>query len=110
MSDPLRDERFPDRPQTPDFWRMVDVVNKLDGDATEGGKSMPEILAGLVDTASLMYMAEQKSVQARKTLAWQARHLVPALETPELAVAIQGLWMNAFAAGALFQREGGHRE
>lgn len=100
MTDPLRDPRFPNRPSSPDFWRMVEVVNQLDGQATEGGRSTPEIAEGLVDIEALSYMAQMRALKARQLLGLPA--------SAEMALA--ATFLNAFLAGIRFEQEGGHRE
>jgi hypothetical protein len=92
MTDPLHDPRFPDRPSHPDFWRLVSVVNQIDGAATEGGKSVEEIYADIADLPSVLYMAEQRGLRI-------GVDRVPA----------QILWLDAFAAGVRFTQAGGHR-
>jgi hypothetical protein len=97
MTDPLNDPRFPDRPQHQDFWSLVDVVNQLDGQTSEGQQSLEQVLDQLihVDTESLTYMASQRALKAIEVL-----HLNPAMEQAFTAV-----FINAFAAGVLFERK-----
>lgn len=88
MSDPLSDPRFPDRPQHPDFWRLSSALTKADGDATEGDKSVEEIVG--VDGQSLVYVANNRvgmGVVAHGSL------------TRTVAV---GLWIDGFQAGKAF--------
>lgn len=87
MSDPLNDPRFPGRPNHPDFWRLSSAVLKLDGQSTD--KEFPEIMAPLVDVASLTYMATNR--------------------VSRFPVHPAAVWMDGFAAGVVFQQEGGHR-
>lgn len=97
MNDPLRDPRFPDRPQHPDFWRMSEVV--LGQDADSGAKTLEEVVGDLVDFPSLEYMAAQRAAQLRRH-----SHL-----SEQAAIAAMAAWLTGFAAGAEFQRRGGHR-
>jgi hypothetical protein len=99
MSDPLNDPRFPERPTRPDFWRMSEIILQQDGDATEGGQSVEEIVKETVDMQSLAYFAMQR---AGKQL--QNAGLPEALK-PVLAAT----WMDAFLAGARFEQRGGHQ-
>lgn len=110
MNDFFRDPSYPDRPQHPDFWRMVSVVNKLDGEAVEGGLKTAEILADIVDTDSLTYMATQRTLRLRGHLQRTDPRLRAAMENPVTAAAMAALWLDAFAAGVLFQNEGGHQD
>jgi hypothetical protein len=99
VTDPLRDPRFPDRPQHPDFWRLSDVVLQLDGQATEGDRTIPEIMTGLVDPESLTYVALNR-----------AGLLCQHLGLPEsIRPALAATWLDAFAAGVSFEKRGGHR-
>lgn len=93
MSDPLLDPAFPDRPSHPDFWRISDAILSLDGDATEGGKSVEQIMHGLVDEKSLFYMATQRAKRVPTPLSYGG-----------------ALWIDGFIAGLLFQEKGGHRD
>lgn len=98
-NDPLNDPRFPKRPTHPDFWRISEVVLQQDGNATEGAKSTEEIVKDTVDLESLTYFAMQ-----RGGMACQASRL------PEsLAPVLGSVWMDAFIAGAQFQKRGGHQ-
>lgn len=97
MNDPLRDPRFPDRPQHPDFWRMAEVV--LGQDADSAAKTLEEVVGDLVDYESLEYMAAQRAARLR-----QFAHLSEAGTQAAMAG-----WLTGFAAGVEFQRRGGHR-
>lgn len=88
--DPLNDPRFPDRPQHPDFWRMVGIVNYLDGEALEGGRDPEKIVGEYVDMDSLIYLAKQRVLRLRG-------HIDPA--------AGLALYMDAFAVGYKFHEE-----
>jgi hypothetical protein len=99
MSDPLNDPRFPGRPTHPDFWRMSEVVLQNDGEATEGAQSMEEIVKDTVDLESLTYFAMQR-----------AGIYCKGMGLPESMVPVLGsLWLDAFMAGAKFQKRGGHQ-
>jgi hypothetical protein len=99
MSDPLRDSRFPNRPQHPDYWRLADVLNYLDGETTEGGKGLPEIVEGVIDLNSLTYAAGMRSLKARQLL-----------DLPRGSeAALASMFVNGFLAGIRFEKEGGHR-
>lgn len=95
MSDPLRDPRFADRPQTPDFWRLSSSVLRLDG-ATADGK-YEQILDETVDLPSLIYLAEHRLPKTGLVL--QGRH----------GATILAAYLDAFAVGVEFQKQGGHR-
>ena len=101
MSDPLRDPRYPNRPQHPDYWRMSEIVMQHDAQSVEDGKSVPEIAQ--VDEASLLYMASNRigfTLNATG-LGAQARGMEPVL----LAI-----YLDAFALGKKFAERGGHRD
>jgi hypothetical protein len=99
MSDPLNDPRFPKRPAHPDFWRMSEVILQHDGEATEGDQSMEEIVKDTVDLESLTYFAMQRAGTSCQKMG-----------LPEaLAPALASVWMDAFMAGAKFQKRGGHQ-
>lgn len=98
MSDFFRDPAFPHRPQSQDHWRLVEVVNRLDGEAREGGRSPDDIAATVIDPEALTYMAIQRGLRMEMATGGA----VPA----DKAAAI---WFDAFMAGAEFERAGGHR-
>jgi hypothetical protein len=99
MSDPLNDPRFPDRPTHPDFWRMSEIILQQDGDATEGGQSVEEIVKETVDMQSLSYFAMQRA----------GKQLQNAGLPEALMPVVAATWMDAFLAGATFQKRGGHQ-
>ena len=91
------DPRFPDRPQHPDFWRLIEVILRLDGEVTEGARPIDEVMAETVDSGSLIYAAKQRA-------------LMLANGSPEGMAVLTALWAEAFLAGAEFQKAGGHRD
>lgn len=99
MSDPLNDPRFPKRPTHPDFWRMSEVVLQNDGKSDEGNESLEQIVKDTVDPESLAYFAMQRAGKACQNSG-----------LPEALVPVLGsVWMDAFMAGAHFQKRGGHQ-
>ena len=98
-NDPLNDPRVPNRPTHPDFWRISEVLLQNDGQATEGGQSMGEIVKETVDLKSLTYIAQQRGGMACQRMG-----------LPEsLSMVLASTWMDAFMAGARFQQRGGHQ-
>ena len=98
-TDPLNDPRFPKRPNHPDFWRISEVVLQNDGQATEGDLSREDIVQDTVDLESLTYCAMQ-----RAGMSCQKAGLPEAL-----APVLGSVWLDAFLAGAKFQKRGGHQ-
>lgn len=96
MADFFNDPDYPNRPQHPDYWRLVNVVNYFDGEAVEGAKDLDDVLDGIVDAESLTYMAQGRALR-----------LTQATGIP--AGPLAGIWIDAFAAGVKFQQEGGHQ-
>lgn len=101
MTDPLRDPRFPDRPQHPDFWRLSEAVLYLDGEADEGGRDIATITAGLVDPESLSYLCTVRAERFLLQLGMPNR--------PALVMAVAAGMLNGVATGILFEQRGGHR-
>lgn len=97
MNDFFADPDYPDRPQHPDFHRLMGVVAYLDGQAVEGNKPADEVAAQVVDMESLEYMAIQRAIRASQ---------ITGLPVPTLA----SLYLDGFVTGVFFQREGGHRD
>lgn len=101
--DPFVDPRFPDRPQTPDYWRIVEVVNQQDGRYTEDGQEMPQIVADIVDEKAVTYMAMNRALMVQK-LAGAAQ------PDDTLTQVLASVWVDAFTAGVRFEKAGGHRD
>lgn len=98
--DPLNDPRFPRRPQHEDFWRLVEVINQLDGQSKEAGRTLPDILAEMVDPESLEYVVNQRSTHPALAA------LVGPLP-PHLVAYAQGQMLNWFAIGYLYAQRYG---
>jgi hypothetical protein len=92
------------RPVHPDFWRISEVVLANDAPIEEASTDTEReqawrVRTGLVvDRDSVTYMAIQRSLRVDR----------------EAPLAVRGkyatLWIDAFVAGAQFERAGGHRE
>lgn len=91
MSDPLRDPRFPDRPQTQDFWRLSEIALDHDGDP----RSVEDIIGEVIDHDSLVYMVHQRVGRL--------------VSNPDLEAILGGVALDAFMLGAKFIQRGGHR-
>lgn len=99
MNDPLNDPRFPKRPTHPDFWRISEVVLQNDGEADEGNLPLGEIVKDTVDMESLTYFAMQRAGMSCQKMG-----------LPESLQPVLGsVWLDAFLAGAKFQKRGGHQ-
>lgn len=90
----MTDPNFPNRPDHPDFWLISQALIDTDAQA-DSGQSMPDIAGRIVDTASLMYAAEQ-----RVKLITGKGHLNP---SARILIAMQALWLDAFVAGTRYQ-------
>jgi hypothetical protein len=93
--DPLKDPRWPDRPQHRDFWRMSECILRIDGQATEGGESVEDILG--VDMNSFMYVAKSRTDMARERIG-----MLPARPGGQLEMLLMSVYMDAFALGKLY--------
>lgn len=102
MSDPLRDPRFPDRPQHPDFWRLADVTTRLDGGATEGGKTIEQVAEGVIDLESLSYAATQRVGLFLQALGYENIE-------PEVVAMLETVFVTSVITGIEFQKAGGTR-
>lgn len=100
MTDPLRDDRFPDRPQHPDFWRLSSAVTQHDGKTDEGGEDVQSVIAELIDPESLIYMAQQR------TGIYLQRMNLP----PSMAPLLMGAVVDGVMTGIRFQMDGGKRD
>lgn len=57
--DPLNDPRFPDRPNTPEFWRLVEIGLAHDATSVEH-KGTQSVINGMVDEQTLIYYARHR--------------------------------------------------
>lgn len=96
MADFFEDPQFPERPQHPDFHRLMDAVNYLDGESSEGNRPAHEVAAELIDVDSLDYMAMQRAKMMSRLTGVPVHVLA-------------SIWMDSFCAGVKFQQAGGHR-
>lgn len=99
MSDFFRDPAFPDRPQSLDYWRMVEVINRLDGESAEGGRGSADVTAEYADPEAVMYMGLQRAMRMEQATGGA----IP-------AHVVAALWMDGFVAGAAYGAAGGHRD
>lgn len=98
MKDFFKDPAFPNRPQHPDFWKLVDAINYLDGQATEGGASPPDIVKKYVDVDSVLYMCNQRTLRGAS--------VVPEVMTDaNLRSVCMALWIDGFALGCRYTKE-----
>lgn len=97
----LYDERFPDRPQHPDFWRMVDAT--LEGDA-ESQVDFTAFLRRFVDHDSLVYLAQQRVLRALQTLE------VESDLHDTMLVVMMATWMDGWIVGCGYEKRGGHQD
>lgn len=94
-NEPPADPRFPRRPTHPDYLRLTEVVSRLDRQAEAAG-AVDVVMAEFADAESVTYMA----VQRAKYIARDAE------EHQRLA----SMYLDAFAAGAAFERERAKRD
>lgn len=88
-------DQYPDRPDTPDFWRLSKTVLSLDAKADEDNTPPPVILGEVVDFPSFEYFAKQRMTTAL------ARIGLP-VEFMPVALAI---FYDAFGIGAFYVEE-----
>lgn len=81
------DPNFPDRPDHPDFWRLSAAVCGNDAEA-DNGKAVGDIIAEVIDPASLYYMLKQRVMRANAMLPGGAE---PGVE-----------WLDGFMAGVRY--------
>lgn len=103
---------MPPRPEHPDFWRLSEVVLSNDAPMEEAGANVKDKEAAweeqvrkYIDEHSLTYMAVQRAFRA-----FGITTRGQLIERAEEVARYAGVWMDAFCAGAAFERAGGHRE
>jgi hypothetical protein len=101
----------PERPAHPDFWRISEVVLSNDApmeearDNEEKNRAWMARTTDVVDVESVTYMAGQRA----NMVADQAGAGLSARQRFSMVTALATVWIDAFVAGAMFQRAGGHR-
>lgn len=99
--DPLRDPRFPARPQSRDYWRIIEVVAQQDGRSTEGGPHLQQVVADIVDERALTYVGLNRAMMAQDGLGLRP--------DDRLTQMLAAVWIDAFTAGIRFEQAGGHQ-
>lgn len=64
--DPLNDPLFPNRPQSPDFWKISEILLWMDGNSSEGSEEdraafYQRCLSDVADPDAVMYAALERS-------------------------------------------------
>ena len=102
MTDPLQDARFPDRPQSPDFWRLSESVLMLDGRAQQDDATVKAITDEFVDTDAVTYVAEQRAGLMLRS--FDMEHLPRSVQ-----LMLVSMYMGGVVHGIAFEKAGGHR-
>ena len=100
--DPLRDPRFPDRPQHPDFWRLSESALLLDG-RTDSGQSVDKAMSEYVDPESALYVVQQRT----DAFLVQMGYTDP---PTSLKLLLRTAMLSGLVHGIVFEKHGGHRE
>jgi hypothetical protein len=98
---PSYDPRFPDRPNTPDFWRLAEIGQQHDGEALEGA-GPGAVIQSMVDEQSLMYLIKHRL--------GTAFGMGMATLRQDQQIMVMAVYMDAFAMGYDFHERGGHRD
>lgn len=85
---------FPDRPDTPEFWRLSKVLLANDALVTEDGKTLEQAMDGVIDPAVLAYVTKHRVAKgmSETKLGW----------SKEFWAMAQALWFDAFIAGVRY--------
>lgn len=95
FTDPLNDPRFPDRPNSPEFWRLVEVGLRHDGVSAEVGQAaIEQVIEQYIPYRDALYYARQRLGTA----------FGPSFEVlpSHLQAMITATWLDAFCKGAEF--------
>jgi hypothetical protein len=89
--DPLNDPRFPDRPNSPQFWRLVEIGLRHDGLADELGQAAIEtVIEKYIPYQDAVYYAQQRTGQAGGIVGID----------PRIGAFVAATWLDAFCKGA----------
>lgn len=93
--DPLNDPRFPDRPNTPEFWRLVEIGLRHDATSVET-RGTQSVIDGMIDEKTLIYYARHRLGTAfgQDMATLDLRH----------QVMVTAVYMDAFAKGFDFAK------
>lgn len=93
--------KFPNRPDHPDFWRLSDCVLRLDGASQEAtDNAFESALADTCDETSLLYMGAQRVLRMCAAIGIADR---------EQIAAVLAVWCEGFIVGSRFEKKGGRR-
>jgi hypothetical protein len=101
------------RPEHPDFWKLSDVCLKLDSGLDPSNPNEDEKQAQWearikeigVDIDSLVYTATQRSFRVLNIT-----NREQLIEKVGVATMLTSVWLDAFAAGAFYERQHGEEE
>ncbi len=96
MSDPDDFLNYPGRPQHPDMMALSDLILQLDGQATEGGRDVGELVGEFADVECVSYLAINR-VRRAEQLTHRAFNM-------RQAVTASALWLEGFVMGARWER------
>jgi hypothetical protein len=94
------------RPEDPEFWKVIGIINKLDGRVMEArtqeekDEAFRSAFVGLPSQTVLAYVAFQRAIRA---LGITTRDEVRA--NVQTVMRMQALWVEAFAIGADYKGE-----
>ena len=91
--DPLNDPRFPDRPNTPEFWRLVEIGLAHDATSVET-RGTQSVINGMVDEQTLIYYARHRLGTA---FGDELKKL-----TSRQQILVLAVYLDAFAKGFAF--------
>jgi hypothetical protein len=101
--------KFPNRPDTPDFWRVAEIQLRLDGSSAEhGSNTIPLELGKFADMDSVTYHASQRALHMLKAVPG-ADDMDP-ITRHVIATIMAAGWMEGFIVGNEFHAKGGHRD
>lgn len=90
------------RPDVPEFWHLSEIVLQHDGRFEDGGNpaALEEVVNEFCPVEVVAYMGVQRSARALQGHG-------PVLTLPEVHALMAATWIDAFAAGASYERRYG---
>lgn len=88
------------RPQHEDFWKLSDIILTLDHAAETDPDALYRMIAGAVDSYSVIYMSVQRSMRAVG-----ADTPLKLAEKQEEVNTTAGAWLDGFFVGLQFYKE-----
>lgn len=95
------DPRFPDRPDSPEFWRLSEIVRRLDEVSMISEASARDFFGQLHQDIGMTDGGQALIYMARGRVKHAVPHNFMSTESRQL---LEAIWLDAFVMGALWSK------